>query len=264
MKRTSFTMFAAVVFALAALAYAQQTFSNSDILNLWNQGFSEAFLVNVVQQNRGNYSLGPDDLRALVNAKVPNRVIEAMSAKAGPASINVGNVAPAASASAPAANAGGSPQWPAVASDTTVSYHPDGAAGWAAMVAEHVTWSRAGTGKMVKKVMSAGIAGRPFTGTLNGPSSLSVLTNPPEFVMDLPFGTNPTGWVLVRLEAHRKTRRVTDPMHEAIMIHMVERRANQYKMRSDNELSPGEYGLVNMSTVGDDHPSGFLYAFRVR
>lgn len=257
MKRTLILMF-----AVASLAYAQQIFTNNDIISLSNQGFSEPFLLNVVQQNRGSYTLGPDDLRALVAARVPNKVIEAMGAKAGPAvAVNTATIAPPP----PPAAAASSPAWPAPAPDVNVSYHPDGSAtAWAGMVAEHVTWSRAGTGKMIKKVASAGIAGRPFTGTLTGPSSLSVLTNPPEFVMDLPFGTSPSGWALVPLETHKKTRTVTDPMHAAIMIHLMDRRGTQYKMRADNELSPGEFGLVNMTTVADDRPSGSLYAFRVR
>lgn len=260
MKRAFVIMFAFVTFV--STVGAQQTFTNNDVLAMWKQGLSEAFLLNMIQKNSGTYSLAPEDLRALVGAKVPNAVIEAMSAKVGAAP-----PPPAPSTATPATPASGAPgnsAWPAIASETTISYRPDGGALWTALATEPVTWSRDGVGNKLKKVATVGIGGKAYTGTLNGPSSVSVLSNPPEFVIDVATGGNPNTWALVRLQKNKKNRVVTDPAHQALTIHMVERRANQYRMRSDNDLSPGEYAIVNLNGSGDEAPAGMLYTFRVR
>jgi hypothetical protein len=196
----------------------------------------------------------------LVAAKVPNAVIEAMSTKGGSAAANT----PAPAAAAPATPAAGTASWPTPATETTISYRPDGGTIWTPLATESVMWTRDGASKILKKVATAGIAGRPFTGTLNGPSSVSVLSNPPEFVIDAATGGNPNTWALVPLEKSKKNRSVTDPAHRALMIHMVERHGNQYRMRSDSDLAPGEYALVNLNAQGDEAPAGMLYTFRVR
>jgi hypothetical protein len=259
MKRAFVMMFAfALVFT--SLVCAQQTFTNNDVLAMWKQGLSEAFILNAVQKSGGAYSLGPEDVRALIAAKIPNSVIEAMSAKAG-----AGPAAVPASAPSPVPNAAaGNTAWPTATSEPSINYRPDGGALWTPLATEAVTWSREGVSHIVKKVATAGIGGRAYTGTLNGPSSVSVLSNPPEFVIEVTAGGNPNTWALVRLQKSKKNRTVSDPAHQALMIHMMERRGNQYRMRSDNDLSPGEYALVNLNSANDEAPAGMLYTFRVR
>lgn len=261
MKRAFVIMFVLVaIFVLASAVFGQaQGLTNNDVLAFWKQGLSETFLLNEIQKNSGAFAMGPDDVRALVAAKVPNSVIEAMSAKAGTAMPT-----PPTPATLPTTSAATNTNWPASAAETTISYRPDNGTNWTPLATEAVSWTRDGAGKLLKKVATAGIAGRPFTGTLSGPSSVSVLSNPPEFVIDVATGGSPNTWALVALEKNKKNRAVTDPAHRALMIHMVERRANQYRMRSDNDLSPGEYALVNLNAQGDEAPSGMICTFRVR
>jgi hypothetical protein len=80
---------------VAALSVAQEVLTNEDILKLVKAGMSEEVILGTVGSKPGKYSLNVDDMIALKQAGVSDKVIAAMVA-------HIGNPAPAGLVTAPA------------------------------------------------------------------------------------------------------------------------------------------------------------------
>jgi len=92
--------------AVAVCLYAQEVLNNETILKLVKAGIGEDTIVGMVNQQPGKYTLAADDIVALKNSGVSDKVIAAMIVRNG-----AGN-----SASAPATAIAGSGQPAAIAS----------------------------------------------------------------------------------------------------------------------------------------------------
>ncbi len=82
MKRSMMLFFCvAVLLSLPLLATAQQALNNEAIVKLVKAGLSEDLIVGMVNNQPGNYSLGADDVIALKQAGVSDKIIAAIVAK---------------------------------------------------------------------------------------------------------------------------------------------------------------------------------------
>ncbi len=93
MKRKVRTPFLCLLFAV--VVFAQQALTNDSILKLVKAGMGDDLIVNMVNTQPANYSLGAEDLIALKKGGVSERVISAMVTKtSNPAAAPAPAVAP--------------------------------------------------------------------------------------------------------------------------------------------------------------------------
>src|SRR5580698_543623 len=85
-----------VCFAFASLVLAQQALTNESVLKLVKADMGDDVIVNMINSQPANFSLGTDDLIALKGGGVSQKVISAMLLKNS-------SPAPTAVAAAPAA-----------------------------------------------------------------------------------------------------------------------------------------------------------------
>ena len=78
MRITSLATFLAI---FSAVCFAQTTLTNDAILKMAKAGLGEDIILSTVKAQPGTYSTGPDDLIALKNAGVSDKVIAAMMEK---------------------------------------------------------------------------------------------------------------------------------------------------------------------------------------
>src|SRR5438105_2257178 len=92
---------------MACVLLAQEPLNNEGIIKLVKSGMTEDLIISVIQQQPGAYSLGANDLVALKEASVSEKIIAAMLAKGKP-----GAATGAPAGSARTGSAGPSPSIP--------------------------------------------------------------------------------------------------------------------------------------------------------
>lgn len=156
---------AVVMGVLAAGLLAQQQLNNEAIVKLHNAGLGDDMMVNMVNSQPGQYAVGVDDVVALKQAGVSERVIAAMISK------NSAPAAPAPAAAPPVAQA--APPAPVYPTEIGVYYKKGDA--WEEVLPEVVNWK---TGGVLKSVATAGIVKGDVNGRLTNPSSRNTVRTP--------------------------------------------------------------------------------------
>ena len=249
MKRSMMLFFCvAVLLSLPALTTAQQALNNEAIVKLVKAGLSEDLIVGMVNSQPGNYSLGADDVIALKQAGVSDKIIAAIVAKgAAPMAPSTGVASsPAAAAQAPQ---------PTVI-EVGVYYRKAGQ--WIEVLPEVVNWK---TGGAVKNLASLGVVKKDVNGNIPGPHSRTSVGRPAEFAIYMPEGVAITEYQLIRLRAkedYREFRTMTGGVFNqkgGAMRDMVEFEGKKigsrlYSVTLPESLGPGEYGFIYLGAAG--------------
>jgi len=239
----------------------QQTepINNEGIIKLLKSGMTEDLVLNVIQQQPGNYAFGTNDLLTLKEAGVPERVITAMLAKS--------KGEPVATTSTAGKPMGpGSVTRPLI-NGTGLFYRNNHE--YFELLPEELDWKTSGE---LKKIVSAGIVRKELNCTIKAPSSRNFLSNPTEIVIVPPTGVTLNSYVLLPLRVDKGRRECNvGPVNkksgiaEGALPFGVEKIAeNQYRMVLPSPLSPGEYGVLSVMPA-DNTNSGpsKMYTFRI-
>ena len=241
----------------ASLALSQEALTNDAILKMVKAGMSESLIVSMVGQQPGNYSTKVDDLIALKQAGVSDKIVSAMAAKAAGGPIAA---APATSAAGPAMEIG---------------VYFKKADAWTEVLPEVVNWK---TGGALKSLASAGVVKKDVNGNVTGPGSRNSVKTPLEFLIVAAEGVSITEYQLIRLRTnkdYREFRTVTGGIlnqQSGAMRDMVPFEGKKLSPRTfsvvlPNNLGAGEYGFLSPGAVGSSGNSqaqiGKMYSFRI-
>jgi hypothetical protein len=98
----SFIVRSLVFLSMTCVLLAQEPMNNDGVIRLVKSGMTEDLIISVIQQQPGMYGLGANDLAALKEASVSEKIIAAMLAKGkgeAAAGASTGSARPAAAPS---------------------------------------------------------------------------------------------------------------------------------------------------------------------
>jgi len=244
----------------ASLALSQEALTNDAIVKMVKAGMSESLIVSMVGQQPGNYSTKVDDLIALKQAGVSDKIVSAMAAKAAGGPI----------AAAPATSAVG-----AAGPSKEIGVYFKKADAWTEVLPEVVNWKTGGT---LKNLASAGVVKKDLNGNITGPGSRNSVKTPLEFLIVAAEGVSITEYQLIRLRTnkdYREFRTVTGGIlnqQSGAMRDMVPFEGKKLSPRTfsvvlPNNLGAGEYGFLSPGAVGSSGNTqaqiGKMYSFRI-
>lgn len=251
-------MFRSMAFTLCmTLALlAQEPITNDGVIKLVKSGMSEDLIISVLQQQPGAYSFGADDLIALKQASVSERIIAAMLAK------GKGSAAAYAGAAKTAASPG---QRTAISGPGL--YYKKGNDSFE-LLTEDVEWKTSGA---MKNIVSAGIVKKDLKGAVTGPSSRNFLTNPMEIILSPPTGGTVNSFILLPMKPDNGVREFTvGPVNQksgvakgAIPFGVEKVGESQFRMVLQTPLAPGEYGILAATPADPSTGSTKMYTFRI-
>jgi hypothetical protein len=182
-----------LVFGLIMTGKAQEPLTNDSVKKLVRSGISEDLVVQTINTQPGNYSLGADDIVALKKAGVSDRIIGAMlSRSSAPAA--AASAAPAATADAPASASG----YP-----TEIGVYVKQQDQWVEVNPEIINWK---SGGVFKTFATAGIVKGDLNGHIEGKDSKNVYSSPLEFCIYAPEGVAITEYQLLKLRPNKDYR----------------------------------------------------------
>lgn len=244
-----------MLFLLAlGVLLAQDVFNNESVIKLVKSGMSEELILNVIRQQPATFGLGADQLIELRNAGVSEKIIAAMLAKGS------GKDAPPPPGAPAAAAAKAGP------TEAGVYYRKGGE--WLELIAETVDWKSTG---VMKNFVSAGIVKKDMKGSLAGLNSRNLLTAANEIVIIPPSGVPVNEYLLLPMKGNKGKREFevgppqknTSLAKGAIAFGLEKAGANQYRVVPVTPLTPGEYGVLPLSTVGSGTGMSQMYTFRL-
>ncbi len=256
----------AVLMCAVLVAISQEALTNDAIIKLVKAGLSETVLLGMVNSQPGKYSTKVDDLIALKEAGVTDKVIAAMAAKAvsapSPATPAGSENAVAGAAAAPTLEIG-------------VYFKKDGS--WTEVLPEVVNWK---TGGALKSLATATIVKKDVNGNIAGPSSRNSVKAPLEFLLVAAEGVSVTEYQLIRLRLnknYREFRTVTGGIlnqQSGAMRDLVPFEGKRVSPRTfavvlPSNLGAGEYGFLSPGAggaAGVGHGGaqiGKMYTFRI-
>lgn len=239
----------------------QTALTNDSIIKMTKAGLGEDIVLSTINAQPAKFGTGTDDLIALKQAGVSDKVIAAMVTKmSGPAS-------PAAPAAAAA------PATATVGPVNEVGVYYKKAEAWTDLPPEVVNFK---TGGVLKSIGTAGIVKGDVNGHVNGDHSKTSIKSPVELLVYTPEGTAITEYQLLRLHEQkdaREFRTVTGGvMHvsggatrDLVPFENKKIAARTYQIVLPN-LGAGEYGLLPPSTsdaTGGSGRLGKIYSFHI-
>lgn len=168
---------------------------NDTIIRMTKAGLGDDVILQTIQLQSGHYDTHPEDLIALKQAGLSDRVISAMQAHGtGLAVRNSPSPRPTYAASEPVV----------VSPVNEVGvYYKDALNRWQPMESEPVHSKSSG---WIKNTLSDGIIKQDMNGLVNGPQSKLLLPRPIEFLLYTADGVDPGEYTLIRFRLNGKDR----------------------------------------------------------
>ncbi len=248
---------AVLVAILAAALPAQQQLTNEAIVKLHRAGLGDDMIVNMVNTQPGQYTVGVDDVVALKGAGVSEKVIAAMMSKG----------------SAPSGSTGSQAAPPSGAYPSEIGVYYRKGDQWEEVLPEVVNWK---TGGVLKTVATVGVLKGDVNGRLHGASSRNSVRTPLEFLIYAPEGVAITEYQLLRLRPQkdgREFRTVTGGvLHSSggATRDLVEFEGKKVASRTflvtPANLGVGEYGFLSPGAAMSSSASaqlGKMYTFHL-
>jgi hypothetical protein len=250
-----------LLFFLTLALAAQEALTNEGVVKLVKAGLSEDLVISAIADQPGNFLLGANDLVALKEGGVSEKVIRAMMAKGKPG----GAVAPPAAA----------PKPDAIKVESTLAALPAGSvyykkgAEYFELLTEEIRWKTSGA---MKSFASVGIIKKDLGGTLTGPSSRNFLQNPMEVILAPQQGMSINNFILLPMKVAGKGGErefMVGPINAksgvakgAIAFGVEKVGPNHFRLVLPTPLGPGEYGIMPVLPAGSG-PSTKMYTFRL-
>ena len=279
---------------LAMSLPGQQQLDNQAIIKLHNAGLADDTILHLINTEPGKYATGVNDIIALKQAGISEKIIKALASKAnpapapppklvpGPASIPA-ETSPPATAPQSEASAGATPQaaaTPAPAGPQTAGPAAQPAQSavyyalnhqWVPLAVETVNW-KVGGGKL-RAIASAGTVKRDVLGVLTGVGSKTAL-QAPQFLLYATQNVRVEQYYFVHLRPRGEAReflavRQDDfefrGTRDTVPFESKEVESHWYRITLP-AMEPGEYGIVPPEVAAASHTaddSGKMYTFRL-
>jgi hypothetical protein len=235
--------------AFAAAAPAQESLDNDAVIKLVKSGIGDDLVVSMINTQPGTYKTGADDVIALKDAGVSDKVLAAMIAR----------------------GKGGAPSAaPGFLPEIGVYYRKD--AGWKELMPEVVNWKTVGK---LKKFGTAGLAKSDVNGDVTGAHSPTSVTMPLDILIYAADGAKITDYQFLHLRENGDTREFRTAAG-GVRIVSGGARSDVIPFESDRiaprtwkvtlpNLGAGDYGFLapGAATSANAPSIGKIYSFRI-
>lgn len=235
--------------------------TNDTIVRMSKAGLDDAVILQTIQTQPSAYNTTPEDLIALKDAGVSQRVIAAMQARSAGLALHTEsqpvNVAPLA----------------AGVDDVGVYYH-DKDGQWVPLQVERVQFK---SGGWLKSTATHGIIKQDENGHIYGPKSSLILPTGVELLIYAPAGTRPEEYDLLRFVEHSDSREFrvktggvfhseTGAQRNEIEFHPTRLAHDMYTFTIPRDIEKGEYGILppGSSNVPGVANAGKVFTFSIR
>jgi hypothetical protein len=259
----------------AAAAHSGMT--AEDVIKLAKAGLGEDIIIEEIRKNHRAFDLSTDQLIALKEANVSDRVVEVMldPSKADAPARVAEPATPREPAPAPVAASRIEPARRVVQREpmeaelpSEVGVYAKKQGQWVEVPPEIVYWK---SGGVLKTIATAGIRHGDVNGHIEGPSSRTSFGNPLEFLIVAPEGAVLAEYQLLRLRVNkdnREFRTITGGFLHAesgserdrVTFDGKKIASRMYEVSFPASAGPGEYGLL---PPGSSNGSGKIYSFRM-
>lgn len=239
----------------------QPALHNDTIVKMSKAGLDDSVILQTIQTQPGAYDTAPDDLIALKNAGVSQRVIMAMQARNAGLALhpgrNVVNPAPLAAGV-----------------DDIGVYYQDKDGQWVPLKTERVQFKSSG---WLKNAATDGLIKQDMNGHLDGHSSPLSLPTGVHLLIYAPAGTQAEEYDFLRLDQHSGSRdfRVktgglfhseTGSQRNELEFHPVKIAKDMYTFTVPADIEKGEYGVLppGSSNVPGISNAGKIFTFSIR
>jgi len=233
---------------------------NDAIIRMSKAGLDDQILLQTIQLQPGHYDTTPDDLIALKNAGVSQRVISAMQAHGTGLDLRVQHDTP---------GSGATPQ--ALGLDDPGVYYKAKNGEWLPLKHERVTQKSGGT---LKSLATHGIISRDMNGHVEGAKSSLALPTGVEILLYTQVGNEGGDYELIRFREHsdnREFRTMTGGVFHSQSgadrdeIDFAPRKIapQLYTFTVPIDIEKGEYGVLPPATAGVEG-SAKIYTFSIR
>lgn len=235
--------------------------TNDTIVKMSKAGLDDTVIVQTIQTQPSAYDTTPDDLIALKNAGVSQRVIAAMQARTAGLAIHSG---PATVNPAPLA----------AGVDEIGVYYQDKDGQWVPLKTERVQFKSSG---WLKNAATNGLIKQDMNGHLEGPKSPLVLPTGVKILIYTPAGTQAEEYDFLRFETHSGSRdfrvktgglfhSTTGSQRDEIEFQSAKLAKDMYVFTVPADIEKGEYGVLppGSSNVPGISNAGKIFTFSIR
>lgn len=235
--------------------------TNDTVIRMSKAGLDDTVIVQTIQTQPGAFDTAPDDLIALKNAGVSQRVIAAMQARSAGLAVHS-----AATVVEPAPLAAGV--------DEIGAYYKDKDGQWIPLRTERVQFKSSG---WLKNAATDGLVKQDMNGHLDGRQSPLILPTGVEVLIYTPAGTQAEEYDFLRFDEHSGSRdfRVktgglfhssTGSEKNEIEFHPQKVAKNMYVFTVPTDIEKGEYGILppGSSNVPGISNAGKIFTFSIR
>lgn len=260
--RTKKRWIAIALVLMAGVALAQAALDNDAIIKMVRAGLGDDVIVSMIASQPGNYTVTPDTLIALKNARVSERVINTMIAKQS------GTLAPPAPVTAPGPAAA-----PAPPVDEVGVYYKDKDGHWVEMLPEIVNFK---TGGFLKSLGTDGVVKGDVNGHIAGKTAKISLNTPLDFLIYMQDGVDITEYQLLRLHVTndgREFRSVTGGVihssggaqRDTVDFTGTKIAPHTYEILLGPDVKTDEYGFLPPGATSSSNMAsgGKMYTFHV-
>jgi hypothetical protein len=242
------------------LITGQDILNDDSVVKMVKAGLGEGLILNMIQNQPGNYALTPDDLVKLKTEGVSEKLLGAMVTKGT-------RSATPATAPSSAATADGE-----IPSGIDIGVYYKKAGNWEELLPEVVNWK---TGGVLKSMASAGIVKGDINGHIAQAHSRNSVTSPIEVLNYAPEGVAITEYQLLHLHDEKESREfrtvtggvmhVSGGATRDVIPFEGKKIANRMYRVLLPSLGAGEYGFLPPGAVTSSNSAsiGKMYTFRL-
>ena len=234
--------------------------TNDTIIRMSKAGLDDTVIIQTIQTQPGAYDTTPDDLIALKNAGVSQRVIAAMQARSAGLSIHKAPTVEVA------------PLAPGV--DEIGVYYKDKDGQWIPLKTERVQFKSSG---WLKNAATDGLIKQDMNGHVDGRQSPLILPTGVQILIYTPVGTQAEEYDFLRFEEHSNSREFrvktggvfhseTGSQRDEIEFHPQKVAKDMYVFTVPADIEKGEYGILppGSSNVPGISNAGKIFTFSIR
>jgi len=232
---------------------------NDTIIRMAKAGLDDNILIQTINLQPGHYDTTPDDLIALKNAGVSQRVIAAMQAHGTGLDIRANKPAPGKDLTAQS-----------MGIDEIGVYYKSKDGEWIPLKIERVAFKSGGT---LKSLATHGIISRDMNGHIEGAKSPLKLPTGVEILIYAPQGTESTEYDFLRFREHsdsREFRTLTGGVfhsqsgadRDEIEFHPKKIAPQMYTFTVPVDIEKGEYGVLPPASAGMQG-TGKIFTFSI-
>jgi hypothetical protein len=230
-----------------AFAAGQSTLDNQAVIKMVKADLGEEVILTMINSQPGKYALQADDVIALKQAGVSQKIISAMVTKGSSGAPAA--APPAAAAPAAVPGEGGASAKPAI---TEVGVYYMKGDQWVDLLPEVVNWK---TGGVMKSIATVGVVKGDVNGRIIGAHSKTSIPNPVRILVYVPEGTAITEYQLLKLRESgnaREFRTVTGGVfhvsggaqRDLLPVENKKVASRTYELLLSPKLAAGEYGVL--------------------